>query len=312
MLFQEKILLSNCDSVKQHSQEEIRKRILIGLVFGKGVLLSPNILFDNLGILNILKQENVIRYLNQEGAGEFVIRGLDIEDIQSASDYFDKLDDSYNISSLGGKLKGELSKSELKELHTKLQNLDKIIQNIKPVYENVPIEKNSLSFEINTRYKKFKDYYKNDADYENFLLNSKDLISRSDWYAYAELIQDNNKVSTIKQEVIDPAYNSLFIKSGESFVQDEISTLIDIPEKILSAGVTFKSLRDEIELIQYPLKTFELVVSLGTTELAKIITDKALDYIEDTASDTGMSYFSRKNWFGLYPEMKKKMGIEIK
>ncbi len=312
MLFQEKILLSNCDSVKQHSQEEIRKRILIGLVFGKGVLLSPNILFDNLGILTILQQENVIRYLNQEGAGEFVIRGRDIEDIQSASDYFDKLDNSYNISSLGGKLKGELSKSELKELHTKLQNLDKIIQNIKPVYENVPIEKNSLSFEINTRYKKFKDYYKNDADYENFLLNSKDLISRSDWYAYTESLQDNHKVSTIKQEVIDPAYNSLFIQSGESFVQDEISTLMDIPEKILSAGVTFKSLRDEIELIQYPLKTFELVVSLGTTELAKIITNKALEYIEDTASDTSMSYFSRKNWFGLYPKMKKKMGIEIK
>lgn len=310
MLFQEKILLSNCDSVKKHPQEEIRKRLLIGLVFGKGVLLSPNILFDNSGILDILQQDNVVKYLNQEGEGEFVIRGRDIEDIKSASDYFEKLEGTYKVSSLGGKEKKDLSPSELKKLNTKLRKLDKIIQDIKPVYQNVPIEPNSLTEEINKRLT--PNYFDNNMGYEDFLLNSKHIVSRSDWYNYTATLQDDSRIISIKREIIDPAYNSLFIKSGESFVEDDISLLIDIPEKILSAGVTFKSLRDEIELIQYPLKTFELVTSLGTTELAKIITDKALEYIEDAVSDTGMSYFSRTNWYGLYPKMKKKMGIEIK
>ena len=50
MLFKEKMYLSNCDSVRELSIEETRKRLLIGLVFGNGIILSPNILFDNQGV----------------------------------------------------------------------------------------------------------------------------------------------------------------------------------------------------------------------------------------------------------------------
>ena len=70
--------------------------------------------------------------------------------------------------------------------------------------------------------------------------------------------------------------------------------------------------KNEIELIEYPLKAFEIVTTIGTTELFKIITDEALSYIEDKATEKGISFFSRKNWFGLYPILKNKLGLEIK
>ena len=57
MLFKEKMYLSNCDSVRELSNEETRKRLLIGLVFGSGIILSPNILFDSQGISKVLKQK---------------------------------------------------------------------------------------------------------------------------------------------------------------------------------------------------------------------------------------------------------------
>ena len=136
MLFKEKILLSNCDSVKKHSENEIKKRLLVGLVFGNGIVLSPNILFDNIGIQTVLNQKNVIKFLNEEGLGEFIIRGFNIGDIKSASEYFEKLPNSYAVSSLNGKLKGELSAIELSILNKKIITLDKIIKNIQPTFEN--------------------------------------------------------------------------------------------------------------------------------------------------------------------------------
>ena len=76
MLFKEKLLLANCDSVHAHGHEELRKRFLTGLAFADGVVLPPNTLIDNLELANALGQMNVIKYLNEEGKGKFVIRGF--------------------------------------------------------------------------------------------------------------------------------------------------------------------------------------------------------------------------------------------
>jgi len=311
LLFKEKILLSNCDSVKQHSQDEIRKRLLVGLVFGNGVVLSPNILFDNYGIQSVLSQKNVIKFLNEEGLGEFIVRGFNIGNIKSASEYFEKLPNSYAISSLKGKLKGDLTVSELNSMNQKIVILDEIIKKINPTFENASIKQDSLANEIRTRIS--SSYFKSDEEFSKFLDYTKKLSSRSEWYSYVETNQRNQfNSNTLKQEIIDPAYNSLFVNNGEGFVQDNIETLLHVPEKILSAGVSYKSIRKEIELIDYPIKAFEIISSLGSTELLKIITDEALGYIEDKTKDTGLSFFSRKNWFGLYPVLRNKMGVEIK
>lgn len=312
MLFKEKMYLSNCDSVRGLSNDEIRKRFLIGLVFGNGVILSPNILFDTKGLNQVLEQKNVIKFLNEEGYGNFIIRGMNIENINSFSDYFEKLPSNYKISNLNGIEKGELTRSQLQYIGNNIKYIDKIVQNIKPVYQNALIQKDSLSKEI---FKRISiDYFDDDEKFNKFLLESEKLVSRSEWYTFLNIFLKGNetKINSIKSEIIDPAYNSLFINNSESFIQDNIKVLDKIPEKILSGMVTINSLKNEIELIEYPLKAFEIVTTIGTTELFKIITDEALSYIEDKATEKGISFFSRKNWFGLYPILKNKLGLEIK
>lgn len=312
MLFKEKMYLSNCDSVRGLSNDEIRKRFLIGLVFGNGVILSPNILFDTKGLNQVLEQKNVIKFLNEEGYGNFIIRGMNIENINSFADYFEKLPSNYKISNLNGIEKGELTRSQLQYIGNNIKYIDKIIQNIKPVYQNALIQKDSLSKEI---FKRISiDYFDDDEKFNKFLLESEKLVSRSEWYTFLNIFLKGNetKINSIKSEIIDPAYNSLFINNSESFIQDNIKVLDKIPEKILSGMVTINSLKNEIELIEYPLKAFEIVTTIGTTELFKIITDEALSYIEDKATEKGISFFSRKNWFGLYPILKNKLGLEIK
>ena len=312
MLFKEKMYLSNCDSVRGLSNDEIRKRFLIGLVFGNGVILSPNILFDTKGLNQVLEQKNVIKFLNEEGYGNFIIRGMNIENINSFADYFEKLPSNYKISNLNGIEKGELTRSQLQYIGNNIKYIDKIIQNIKPVYQNALIQKDSLSKEI---FKRISiDYFDDDEKFNKFLLESEKLVSRSEWYTFLNIFLKGNetKINSIKSEIIDPAYNSLFINNSESFIQDNINVLDKIPEKILSGMVTINSLKNEIELIEYPLKAFEIVTTIGTTELFKIITDEALSYIEDKATEKGISFFSRKNWFGLYTILKNKLGLEIK
>ncbi|MGJ0344872.1 hypothetical protein NG788_09595 [Aliarcobacter cryaerophilus] len=312
MLFKEKMYLSNCDSVRELSDEEVRKRVLIGLVFGKGIILSPNILFDTKGINQVLKQKNIIKFLNEEGYGNFIIRGMNIKDINSFSDYFDKLPNNYKISSLNGKEKGELTKSQLQYTLNNIKNIDNIIKNVKPIYENATISKDSLSKEIHKRVT--IDYFNNKDDFDKFLFKSKNLVSRSEWYIFLNnyLKNDLTKIDSLKSEIIDPAYNSLFINPSESFIQDNIKVLDKIPEKILSGMVTINSLKNEIELIEYPIKAFEIITTFGTTDLFKILTDEALSYIEDKTKEKSISFLSRKNWFGLYPILKNKLGIEIK
>lgn len=312
MLFKEKMYLSNCDSVRGLSNDEIRKRFLIGLVFGNGVILSPNILFDTKGLNQVLEQKKVIKFLNEEGYGNFIIRGMNIENINSFADYFEKLPSNYKISNLNGIEKGELTRSQLQYIGNNIKYIDKIIQNIKPVYQNALIQKDSLTKEI---FKRISiDYFDDDEKFNKFLLESEKLVSRSEWYTFLNIFLKGNetKINSIKSEIIDPAYNSLFINNSESFIQDNINVLDKIPEKILSGMVTINSLKNEIELIEYPLKAFEIVTTIGTTELFKIITDEALSYIEDKATEKGISFLSRKNWFGLYPILQNKLGLEIK
>ena len=112
--------------------------------------------------------------------------------------------------------------------------------------------------------------------------------------------------------MIDPAYNSLFAKASEGFLQDNIRFLQGVPEQVLDSSIAFKALRREIELVQYPIKVFNFISSLGAGEVIKFLTDEALGSLEDKMMETGESYMTRRNWFGLYPRMRSFMGLEIK
>lgn len=96
------------------------------------------------------------------------------------------------------------------------------------------------------------------------------------------------------------------------FLQDEIKYLHQVPQALLDSSITFKAFGKEIRYIKYPLKAFETISSLGAGEILKIFTNQALNYIEDKLIESGQDYFTRKNWFGLYHKMRKKIGLELK
>lgn len=319
MLFKEKLLLSNCDSVRQLSLEELRKRFMIGMVFGDGVVLSPNTLLDNNNFDEILVKKNLTKYLNEEGAGKLVIRGFNLDSNFELETYYDQLPHNFILSSIkGSPQKGDLTSHQNKELLKRIKRTQIGLDEIIYKSERVLLEKTALQDEIYARISddcSIGNYFETDGDRHLFKNSSFETFSRSDWYKRSD--DYFGKVSMLesmrfKSEIVNPAYNSLFAEKGEGFLLDEIKMLNGVPEKILDAGVVYKSLKNEIELIQYPYKAFEIITSLGSVELIQLITDEAMGYVEDKLKDTAEQTITRKNWFGMYPKMQRFLGLEIK
>lgn len=319
MLFKEKLLLSNCDSVRALDGNELRKRFLTGLAFADGVVLSPNALIDNPGIAEVIDQSNVIKYLNEEGAGKLVIRGFGMGEYADMREYYHALPDSFILSSLPGTpCKGELDRYQQRQMNDRVAALQAALSSVQPAVEGLSLDRTSLRNEVLARLtapESARHYFETDGDHQLFMLGASQLISRSQWYGYAQNFFTARGLATfplMRAEIIDPAYNSLFAVTNEGFLQDDIRYLTGIPEAVLDASIAIKSLRREIELIQYPLKLFEIISSLGAGELVRYLTDEAVGYIEDKMVDSGKSWMTRKNWFGMYPRMRRFMGLEIK
>lgn len=319
MLFKEKLLLSNCDSVRALDGNELRKRFLTGLAFADGVVLSPNALIDNLGITEVIDQSNVIKYLNEEGAGKLVIRGFGMEEHASLQEYYHALPDSFILSSLpGAPRKGELDRYQQRQMGDRVASLQAALSSVRPAVESLSLARESLRNEVLTRLQgstSGQHYFAGNEDYQLFLTGTDQLISRSEWYNYSQnffAARGTEAFPMLRAEIIDPAYNSLFANTDEGFLQDDIRYLTGIPEVVLDASIAIKSLRNEIQLIQYPLKLFEIISSFGTGEIVRYLTDEAIGYIEDKMVDSGKTYMTRKNWFGMYPRMRRFMGLEIK
>lgn len=319
MLFKEKLLLSNCDSVRALDSNELRKRFLTGLAFADGVVLSPNALIDNLGITEVIDQSNVIKYLNEEGAGKLVIRGFGMEDHASLQEYYHTLPGSFILSSLpGAPRKEELDRYQQRQMEDRVASLQAALNSVRPAVESLSLARESLRNEVLVRLQgstSEQHYFASNEDYQLFLSGTDQLISRSEWYNYSQnffTARGAEAFPMLRAEIIDPAYNSLFANTSEGFLQDDIRYLTGVPEVVLDASIAIKSLRNEIQLIQYPLKLFEIISSFGTGEIVRYLTDEAIGYIEDKMVDSGKTYMTRKNWFGMYPRMRRFMGLEIK
>ncbi|PRB84456.1 hypothetical protein [Pseudomonas sp. MYb185] len=319
MLFKEKLLLSNCDSVRALGADELRKRVLTGLVFADGVVLSPNALIDNLQVAEVLGQSNVIQYLNEEGSGKLVIRGFGLAQYANLAEYYDALPGNFILSSIpGAPCKERLDRFQRRHMQDRVARLQQALQHIGPVMEDLSLPQESLRDEVFSRLRErtaISHFFESDGDYNLFLLGADKVISRSEWYAYASHFFTSRGLDVFarfRAEVVDPAYNSLFAVTNEGFLQDDIRYLTGIPEIILDTSIGFKTLRKEIALIQYPLKVFEFISSFGSGEILRYLTDEAISYMEDKMVDSGKSYMTRKNWFGMYPRMRRFMGLEIK
>ncbi len=319
MLFKEKLLLSNCDSVRQLGQSELRKRFLMGVTFGDGVVISPNTLIDNLYFDKILSRRNLVKYLNEEGSGKLVIRGFNIEEDFNLFDYYENLPDNFIFSSfINSPSKKDLNQYQVKLLLERLDHTQTALQNIQYKSEGAKLDQKALQKEIFSRIDNnllLESYFYDISEKDEFKMRTSGVYSRSDWYQASDIyFKENARVNSLifKKEVINPAYNSLFAAKGEGFLLDEIKFLNDVPERILDIGVVYKSLKKEIELIQYPYKAFEIITTLGSTELIQLITDEAMGYIEDKLQDKTERALTRKNWFGMYNKMQNYIGLELK
>jgi|GEM_PF-392443 len=335
MLFKEKLLLSNCDSVRQLEIEKIRQRFLTSLAFGDGVVLTPNTIFDNENIDLLIERKNVHKYLNEEGKGKFVVRGFNVQPDFSLVSYFEGLPPEYIISSIPNSPRmTDITQKQRDELLYRCENIQASLDRIAPKYENIEVNENALknkifsliesddilnrsdvSSEQHQGHKVQKTGFFMNTDQRNILKEqAKGVVSRSQWYAFCDSYFDGDSItaSRFKLEVIDPSYNSLFIFKGEAFLQDNMGFMNNIPNIVLDSSVAFKAIRNELKLIEYPIKAFEIISSLGAGEIAKFLTDEAISYIEDKFEDSGKQYLSRKNWFGMYNKLTKKVGLEIK
>ena len=318
MLLKENLLLSNCDSTRDLKFEELLKRFLTGLTFANGVIVTPNMLIDNNHILNVLNRGNVSKYLKEDGRGKLIIRGINFDGSMCLIDYFNRLPDSYIISSIERKPKKlDLTSDERNTILRKIDSIQALIYILSPTVENAEISSDSLTKKVTSVIQSSdSNYFKSQSIKDEFLERSQFLSSRSQWYELTESYfnSDNCDASSIqfKNEIIDPAYNSLFANSGEGFLQDNIRYIDKVPRVFLDAGVLIKSLKKEIQYIEYAMKLFEVVSTLGTTEIAKFLTDEAVGYIEEKLIEQGEEHFTRRNWFGMYQVMQKKIGSEIK
>lgn len=322
MLLKEKVFLSNCDSVRALPPVELHKRFLLGLTVANGVVVSPNTLLDNRDVTALLTRRNVVKYLNEEGAGQLVVRGFNFSKGQSLVDYFDGLPPDYIVSSVDGSpLKSQLTTVQSTSLLAQLRQTDQALNALQPNFRPVQVQSDSLQREIVSRLQDpsvMGHFFAADGDLQLFLMATQGISSRSQWYKFTnQYFSDHSRFAAttpeqFRLEVVDPAYHSLFVDAGDGFLQDKIKHLSGLPKNLLDAGLTLKSLRNEIALLEVPFKLFKLVSSLGASELLKFIADEAIDYVEEKATAKGLDFATRKNWFGLYPKMRQYIGLEIK
>jgi hypothetical protein len=311
MLFKEKIFLANCDSVRKLNQDELWKRLRVGLVFADGIILSPNTLIDNEYIHQALLDKQIVKYLKEEGHKKLVVRGNNVHEDQSLMNYFDSLPGKYIVSSIAGSpRKSELTNDQEASLRSRIRAMDKLLTDVSAPKETVSLAENSLSSLMVQRVK--DDRTLSQEQMMELQSGFGNVVSRSEAYAFADANFPQASARKLKVELIDPCYNLLFVKPKEAFVQDRIRLLEKLPKEILSAGITIKSLRREITLVKYLWKLAVIIKSFGTEELAKVLTEEALGFIEDMLKDRGFEELSRRNWFGLYEILSRKFGVEIK
>lgn len=322
MLLKEKVFLSNCDSVRALTSEELQKRFLLGLTLANGVVLSPNTVLDNRDISETLAKTNVLKYLNEEGQGRLVLRGFNLEQEITLNDYFEALPGSYIVSSIDGSpSKEQLTGVQARALIARLKQTQQVLTALNPKYENVNLLPTSLQQEITVRLDDadvFNHFFKSDGERQLFLHAARDVVSRSEWYHFTQSYfaeQTHYSIDAsarFRLEVIDPAYHSLFISSGEGFLQDQIKHLTEIPRGLLDAGLSVKALQRELSLLAIPYKLFQLVSAWGAGEVIRFLVESGIEVIETQATNRGYDFATRKNWFGLYPKMQNYIGLEIK
>lgn len=295
---------------------------------GVRVVLSPNLLLDNPAIISMLASPAVQRWLksDQHDESKLMIRGFNLEKGLSLVDYFADLKDSYVISQLGGVHKSDLTGEQLSRIQRHLEKADTILRSYEPSIASLPKRPGALTEQIRSRLAVSTDLTltteieepeaQRIAHQQVLALVEQGglpLGSRSEWYrALGQLELSTEQRDQFRLEVVDASYNALFVDTGEAFVMDRMVGLSRLPQWLLQTGVSITSRREEIRTLKAGYELFNLITTLGSEEIIKVVADKALEYAEDKAKERGISWCERRNWFGLYPKLTRVMGVELK
>ena len=309
MILKERLFLANCDSVRQLSQEEVAKRLLLGAAFAQGVVMSVNLLIDNNGIADVLARPDLEMWYREEGAGSLSLRGMFSDGQLSLVDYFNALPPSYRLSRLGGRTKAAMTQAERDLILRDLDRIDGLLALYSAGTSPITRNPDALAKAIARRIARNPGAA---ALISAANIAPETLVSRSDWYAAINgsplpmADQDRLRIG-----IVDAAYNSLFVRRGEAFAMDRIPVLGGLPTAFLSGTVNLRNYRREIGHLRTGARVFSFISSLATEEILRALTDAAVGYLEDKAQDKGMGWFDRRNWFGLYPRLINQIGVEI-
>lgn len=322
------MFLSNCDSVRRLGVDELTKRVLIGSMFARGVIATPSLLLDNPHMLMVLERRNLQDWLAGQEGGGLVLRGPAGHVGMRLRDYFDALPPDYILSRCGGRTKRELSFLERRDIEDDLKRLDRILARVARPPEPVALRPNSLTEAIRqgsslAQWQQAPSEAAADApsdvlaeplagDLAEMLEGADTLNSRSAWYAAAADTFDPATAARFQAEVIDPAYHGLFVRKGEAFAMDRIAVIDALPPQLLDVTTSFRVLRRKTEFIGHAVSLFNLISAAGTNQLLAHLTDEAIGFVEDKMQDKGLGWASRRNWFGLYPALIRKIGVEIR
>lgn len=320
MLVRSALYLANCDSVRRLSSEEISKRLTWGLVFAEKIVLTPNILIDNPNMDACLQRGIVGKYL-MANPGLVVLRHNYSQKQLSVLGHFREVPEDYIVSHVSTdgtavKKKRDLTPSQLEAIETRLARIDAFLENIQAQHERIVLVPGALSVEIAGRVQGYKDATMPDGISEEFLarlVGRAGLSSRSDWYRHIgeEFANDADTARVLRVELVDPAYNSLFIRSGEAFASDDIRRL-KLPA-LLTTVLVARVYNRPIEVAREAIRMAQFVHSGGLSGLLGWAKEYGTEYFaEAMVEKTRAGLEGISTWARMERGVAKWIGVEIK
>lgn len=316
MLVGTNLYLANCDSVHKRPLDEVRARVVWGLAFAERIILTPNIVIDNPSTEEIFSSHTVYKFLT-ENPGKIIIRHNHSQPELCFRDYFNELDDEFVVSSHNGSpRKRDLKPDRLGTIHKRLDKLDALFSAFKATHENVQLSPNSLSTQIgsvldNLTSEPIENPSMEPADLEK-LRSADNLHSRSAWYGYLESHFEGNalKREKIRSEIVDPAYNGLFIRSAEAFASDRLRPgMLYIPEVVLMKH----AYKDEVDAVKRLLKIIRFVHTLGADGAVGWLVEMTSDHLKEYLADHANKFITaRRTWKNMHDQMLNHVGVGIK
>ena len=320
MLVRSALYLANCDSVRRLSSEEILKRLTWGLVFAEKIVLTPNILIDNPDMDACLQGGVVGKYLMAK-PGLVVLRHNHSQKQLSVLDHFGEAREDYIVSHVSPdsatvKKKRDLTSSELNTIEARLDRLDAFLAKIQAQHERIALVPGALSGEIAERLQSYKAATAlggiGEAQLE-CLMDHGALSSRSDWYRHVgeEFSNDAHTERVVRLELVDPAYNSLFIRSGEAFASDSIRRF-DLPA-LLTTALAMRVYDRPIEVARQAIRMAQFVHTSGLSGVLGWAKEYGTEYFAEAMAEKARAGLgSVSTWAKMERRLTQWIGVEIK